>query len=404
MDNATRSYRISAWTGEFVDACVEAEYRRRRAGITARHAIVAITVAGLFFLLFGATDWLALGWTPALERLLVVRGSVLALGLVVALWIHLSPAAAVRGRAASLFEVAGFTAFWVVTTLRQDPMEFYGMSMVAMLAGVYLFIPNRALYTLGVGAFATLGYTLLLITEGLVDLRASLADLLLLLLLVNTFGFIAAHRLSIAQRQEFRLLARAEQANARLADEIERRRYLERELTRLATTDSLTGLCNRRQYLELSRQELQRAARSRQPVAALLLDIDFFKRVNDTFGHSIGDDALRTLSRVLRHELRGTDIIARFGGEEFAITLPDTAVERAQAVAERIRAAIGHQRIPGAPPSFRLTVTVGVAVHDGRGESVEALINRADRALYQGKTTGRDRVVTLGPVIVRHGG
>lgn len=174
-----------------------------------------------------------------------------------------------------------------------------------------------------------------------------------------------------------------EEANARLEEANEK-------LSALAGTDELTGLINRRGFEEHLTRELDRAARRMTPLSLLLLDVDWFKNYNDDFGHLAGDEVLHRLALLLRSQARSTDIVARFGGEEFAVILPDTPGEGALVLAERFR-----ETVEAAPwPGRGVTASFGVSTwnptlspRDGR-----ALLNDADRALYKSKGTGRNRV------------
>ena len=156
-----------------------------------------------------------------------------------------------------------------------------------------------------------------------------------------------------------------------------------------ALTDGLTGCFNRRFFEIQLERDLHLATRMRQPVSLILLDIDHFKRVNDTHGHDAGDAALRILANALREELRGVDTAARYGGEEFAIILPQAGPEGAQVVAERLRSRIERTEVPGVGC---ITASLGVATFPSDASSRELLVTSADRALYQAKRTGRNKV------------
>ena len=156
-----------------------------------------------------------------------------------------------------------------------------------------------------------------------------------------------------------------------------------------ALTDALTGCFNRRFFEIQLERDLHLATRMRQPVSLVLLDIDHFKRVNDSHGHDAGDAALRFLAGVLREEVRGVDTAARYGGEEFAIILPQAGPEGALGVAERLRSRIEKTEVPGVG---RITASLGVATFPGDASSRELLVTAADRALYQAKHAGRNRV------------
>jgi diguanylate cyclase (GGDEF)-like protein/PAS domain S-box-containing protein len=170
------------------------------------------------------------------------------------------------------------------------------------------------------------------------------------------------------------------------------RKRLEDEMTLLATVDPLTRAYNRRKGDALIAAEFGRRARDGRPFAVLLLDIDHFKSVNDRFGHQAGDAVLRTLVETCRRLLRPTDMLIRWGGEEFLFLLPDTDAAGATAAAERVRAALaaGEVAVSGAA-AIRFTVSVGIALPVD--ESPTELLSRADIALYAAKTGGRDRVV-----------
>ncbi|HEY0321446.1 MAG TPA: sensor domain-containing diguanylate cyclase [Pyrinomonadaceae bacterium] len=158
-----------------------------------------------------------------------------------------------------------------------------------------------------------------------------------------------------------------------------------------ALTDGLTGCFNRRFFEMQLERDMHLATRMRQPVSLILLDVDHFKKVNDTFGHEAGDVALRQLAESLREELRGVDTAARYGGEEFAVILPQAGVEGAVAVAERLRARIERTEVPGV--GF-ITASFGVATYPLHATSRDMLVGTADRALYNAKNSGRNRICT----------
>ncbi len=181
---------------------------------------------------------------------------------------------------------------------------------------------------------------------------------------------------------------------ALLAGVVRRWRSRDEMLLDIARLDPLTGVANRRYFFDRLEIELHRAERYASPVSLLLLDLDHFKRVNDDHGHLAGDAALVHVAEVLRETvLRRIDLIGRYGGEEFAILLPDTDLAGAQVVAERCRAAIaGHPCHVGGDSVVALSASIGVA-SPGAADDVDALVGRVDEALYQAKAKGRDRVI-----------
>jgi diguanylate cyclase (GGDEF)-like protein len=168
-------------------------------------------------------------------------------------------------------------------------------------------------------------------------------------------------------------------------------------LQALASRDGLTALANRRSFDENLDREWRRAIREGQPISLLMMDIDFFKRYNDAYGHQKGDECLKTVARVISMEmLRASDEAARYGGEEFAVILPNTASEGAKRVAERVCQALAMQNIPhsDSPIGNHVTISIGVATDSPPfGENTASLIMAADAALYRAKMLGRDRVV-----------
>ena len=162
----------------------------------------------------------------------------------------------------------------------------------------------------------------------------------------------------------------------------------------LSARDELTGLFNRRHFFETLEKEAQRAVRYHHAFSVLLLDLDDFKRYNDTYGHLQGDEALKALARLLLAKTRRADVVARFGGEEFVLLLPETTAARARVAAEKIRAAVEQHPFPGrdTQPGGRLTVTLGVATCLGDAEDTLAVVDLADRAMYLGKEQGGNQV------------
>ncbi|NCC06274.1 MAG: diguanylate cyclase, partial [Proteobacteria bacterium] len=178
--------------------------------------------------------------------------------------------------------------------------------------------------------------------------------------------------------------------------DISERRNLRLELERQATTDSLTGVANRRHFLNCALKEIKRCERHDCTLSLLMLDIDHFKAVNDTYGHAMGDTTLKAFAQTCQEELRTSDLFGRIGGEEFALLLVETDVETACKVAERIRVRVEKIKLfakDGRP--MHITTSIGVAELRLRAETVSDLMIRADQALYNAKNLGRIRVECL---------
>ena len=178
-----------------------------------------------------------------------------------------------------------------------------------------------------------------------------------------------------------------------LRDICERKKF-EEQLHYLAATDSLTGVCNRRQALELAGGEIDRACRTGSSLSVILLDVDNLKPVNDTSGHRMGDRVLEEVASQCKADLRSQDVFGRYGGDEFIAVLPDTTSEAALHVAERLRQHIEATSIQGASGEVNVTISIGITIaRPDTNSSLDLLLEQADRALYQAKAAGRNRVV-----------
>ena len=213
-------------------------------------------------------------------------------------------------------------------------------------------------------------------------------------------------RVHALQQAQLRLRNLVDQRTADLRQQTERLTEADTEKTALlgrlreqseaferqAREDPLTGLANRRSFDELLALEFARAQRSGQPLSVALADLDHFKRINDGYSHAAGDAALRAVAIMMRAACRGADVLARWGGEEFALLFPDTTLDEAQRVCERLRLAVENYDCAAFAPGHRFTVSIGVSDLTGLNHH-EKLITRADANLYEAKKRGRNQVV-----------
>ncbi|MDO8379452.1 PleD family two-component system response regulator [Phenylobacterium sp.] len=192
-----------------------------------------------------------------------------------------------------------------------------------------------------------------------------------------------------------------QELSARSKTQIRRKRYtdylrdnLDHSLE-LAVTDQLTGLHNRRYMVGQLDALVKRASLGGDPVAALLIDIDYFKKINDGYGHDVGDEVLREFAVRLASNVRAIDLPCRYGGEEFVVVMPDTKIEDAERIAERIRLHVAGSpfRVMGGAELLTVTISIGVAATLGAGDRPEALLKRADDAVYEAKASGRNKVI-----------
>ena len=190
---------------------------------------------------------------------------------------------------------------------------------------------------------------------------------------------------------------------ARVRTQVRRKRYQDRLHTNflqhlsLALTDSLTGLHNRRYLSTHMDAVMGRMQDSDKPVSLLMIDVDHFKRVNDTYGHSAGDEVLHEIGQVILRNIRGFDLAVRYGGEEFVVVMPDTPLQVALGVADRLcnKMADDQVKISGSKDKISVTLSIGVAVSQSPNDSAEALLKKADEALYEAKRSGRNRVIPI---------
>lgn len=200
---------------------------------------------------------------------------------------------------------------------------------------------------------------------------------------LSNFSLLASHEEKVRVETE---LATAKAYNEKLKEANEK-------IDRLARCDALTGLSNRRDMLERLEQEVSRMRRNGKPLSIIMGDVDHFKQFNDTHGHDCGDFVLIEVSKQIRETLRRQDLVARWGGEEFMIALPETPLEGAGLVAEKIRARLARTTCVHKGTALSITMTFGVARYDSDSGSMDSCIEQADRALYDGKRKGRNRVV-----------
>ena len=172
-----------------------------------------------------------------------------------------------------------------------------------------------------------------------------------------------------------------------------RRIRLYQEVERLAMTDSLTEMSTRRYFMERFEEELNRAKNRRSGLAFLMIDVDHFKKFNDQYGHMVGDQILREMGGIIKENIREIDIAGRYGGEEFCVVLPDTDEKGGVYVAERIRVAAEKTQIKSYDTKVNITISIGLAGFPKSGRTLPELIQKADKALYKAKESGRNQVI-----------
>jgi hypothetical protein len=201
-------------------------------------------------------------------------------------------------------------------------------------------------------------------------------------------------QLDIAERE--RVERSLKNANELMKIQVAEIRKLQSELREQALHDPLTGLYNRRHLSETIEREIAIAEREQKHLSVIVMDLDHFKNINDTFGHQIGDQYLIAFAALLRNRIRKSDIACRYGGEEFLLVLPGTSLENAVKRAEEIRREYANTTLPGRGINDRVTISMGVATYPLHGEESEEIVIKADKALYMSKENGRNRVTVWG--------
>ena len=392
MHTATTDYRLSGWRGEFVQPSIEQAFRRHSEADAARSLRRALLVWASLLLLFGLMDYSALGGGYDFFLLFGWRVATAAVLLLLYWQSRRKPSLVSDGYAVTAAEVFGSVLFFMLYFLRHDMVSWVIAVVAISLLALFMFIPNRVYLSLLASAFLSIGMVACVAARGMG--ADKVIGLGFILALPTAVGFFTALRWQLAQRQQYALLMQVISSNRDLQDEIKRREALEAELKRQATTDPLTGLFNRRQYEMLFQRERERCSRLRQEISLCVMDLDHFKRINDQYGHDVGDTVLKHVAQHLSCALRHSDVVGRFGGEEFILILPDTGLEQAVAVLNRLREALAETPVPVQGELLPVSATFGVTTVQPDDFDLEAIIRRADQALYEGKGAGRNRVMT----------
>jgi len=383
-------YSLSTWLGEFADRETERSFQRHFQQITNRQLRIVLMVWAVLLLLFAVPDYTALGATRPFYFLLTYRVAIALALLAVILCIRSDTDSSKISYTVTAIVIVGFTGFMLLFVYRPDATVWIvGVIMIQIIA-LLMFVPIRF-----VCAFAG-GFYAVVITLGtrwvMGSSRENLIGLFFLLMLPFVLGAATALRMAVLQRRQFTYLSKTEKINRELEEEIDRRHKLELKLKELASTDPLTGLYNRREYEMLFSHEIERARRTNSPLSVCIVDLDHFKKVNDTHGNEAGDEVLRRTADLLRSKLRSMDIVGRLGGEEFIILLPETRIDQASLVGTRLLEALSTTDIQAGAAMLRVTATIGISQLIPNDRDFNMIIQRADAALYKGKEGGRNRV------------
>lgn len=392
MTNTSPEYKISKWLAEFKNRDTELAYQKYFQHMINRQLRIVLIFWAILLLLFALPDFDALGASRPFYYLLAYRVVIAMLLLLVVLNIKPDTDFFKISYVVAAIVIIGFTGFMLLFYFRPNIVQWIVGVIIIQIIALMMFIPIRFSLAFAGGIYAVV---ITLVTRwAMGSSKANLIGLFFVLMLPFVLGTATAMRLGVSQRKQFALLSQTEEINQALALEIDRRRALELKLTEMAATDPLTGLYNRREYEMLFTHEIERARRANTPLSVCIVDLDHFKKVNDSYGHGAGDEVLRRTANLLKDKLRSMDIIGRLGGEEFIILLPETTIEQAAMIGNRLLDALALTDIHTNAAIIKVTATIGITRLLENDPDFNAIIQRADEALYRGKETGRNRVET----------
>jgi diguanylate cyclase (GGDEF)-like protein len=235
-----------------------------------------------------------------------------------------------------------------------------------------------------------------ILSEGLLSNRNELTDLIVAYNKTLDKLLSRTHQLDEARKniedENFNLERLVNEKTLALQEKVTELNGLNKRLAVFASTDSLTELLNRRYFFERAEIELSRLKRNEKQAAVLIVDIDFFKKVNDQYGHPAGDEVLKVVANILKDNVRQHDLVARFGGEEFAILLADVDIEKSCVMAERMREKIEAEVIHYKKEKIKVTASFGLSILPSASQDIHVVIDSADKMLYKAKAAGRNRV------------
>lgn len=283
-----------------------------------------------------------------------------------------------------------FLAVAVYIFLEQSatPIQM-ALTQIIFIMGVTLLIPNRFINLVLVSLSSSLIFTYIDITNP----RSVHADNFIIIaafISYNIFLFQFDLKAQIVSRLKFRELVKEQKYIRVLNKEILKRIELEKKLTEMACMDSLTGACNRRFFLDLAEHERKKCIRLNSALSIMVIDIDDFKIINDTYGHAIGDKALKVFMKICKSSLRESDVIGRLGGEEFAILCSESNKHQTMEIASRLCKKINEQT---SKFEYHFTISIGVAEVKKEFKTIDKALHLADLALYEAKRTGKNRAI-----------
>lgn len=384
---------VFSWHGIFSDPALERTYRKEAWPVLARQQGSICGIGAMLFLLAGLGPILEMGATPMVVFISLFRLVASALGVVVFFYTRKSRSLKLYAALLILFITCtgGYEAVEAVLTYSAN-LEFSTPFTLLIIFLLYILFPLHLAFILPPALFSSIAYV-----SGLrifvVGNWSDLLQLSVFFFAANLLGSYILIRISRSSRIQFAYNKHVLQLNSQLRDEMSAKNVAYAKLEELSVMDALTQLANRRKFMDVARHEWAVAERYEQHLSMMIIDVDNFKQVNDTYGHSAGDEVLMEISKRMQQGLRETDLLARLGGEEFGLIMPNTSVDHALHLAERLRKAIVQTAAQTQEHQISVSVSIGVSqgVLDEK-DSFQQLFNRADNALYHTKRNGRNKV------------
>ena len=369
-------YRLTR-LGEFKNRELELKYQTENWQQSKVRMQFAFLITGALYLLAGLGDYLQLGFGPQLETMILGRLAVAAIGCA-GFFIFFLDKGSIDFKCGSVtvYMSALILCESLELVVKSQMLDGLNVPATVFIAlAYYLFMPPRISNSLiaAIGGSIVYILTLSFLTAAPTD---AVVNVILYMLLANGFGIFTLAQSNKSRRNNFTLLAR---------------------LKEMVETDSLTQALSHRRLLEVGERLFKYARRYGTPFSVLILDIDNFKVVNDTFGHHAGDFVLAEISNRCKEAIRGVDAFGRYGGEEFVIVLPHSDLTQALGVAKRIRKSVCEKSFDFDQKALTVTVSLGAAQITSRAESVKDVIREADQGLYRAKAEGKNMVCTAMP-------
>ncbi len=378
-------------TVQFRNRETEAAFRASILSKVQEDSRLTLLVAAAGVAMFGISDYGFLGLSSEFYWLVGIRVALIIGCLVMAMVLGSSDALLSRPWLLSVPPVLIATASLTIIALRPHTLATQLTATVVMTTAFYLFFPILLPGLIAASLYMAAGF--LIGAWYWADVSGeTLRAYGLLFVMANVIGYVVSRRLAWLQREQFELLAEERLSKQRLVEEVTRREALEKRLRTMADTDELTGLDNRRRFLERTRAAFGAMRAQQRPFSLCMIDVDNFKAINDGWGHDGGDEVLRRVAAICLRTFRDEDAVGRFGGEEFVAALPGADLAQAREVAERLRQAIADLRLDGPLETLRVTATIGLGEVLPAEAGFEPALKRADAALYQGKRSGRNMV------------